>query len=180
MDQPVVPPPQAYQSQAMPNSMGRVAPPAQHQLQPSPDMRSNRRLDPRPDDYHRRQPSYDRNPYASSSEGQTDSMERKQSSNNYEQIPRYSSPAQPQSREEPPASRSHTAPFYNNNNNDLGKRGSYSGGGGMNGDARRLDTTPAKPPRENRDGQHFATQEDDALTVSAKYSCAYCSKELGG
>ena len=59
------------------------------------------------------------------------------------------------------------------NNNDVYKRDMYS----KESNAEPTHA-PTKPPR-SLNGQRAGDQED-VMTVSAKYSCAYCSKELGG
>ena len=58
------------------------------------------------------------------------------------------------------------------NNNDVYKQDMYSSKSGA-----EPVYAPSKPPRSNT-SQRSPNQED-TMTVSAKYDCAYCSKELG-
>lgn len=62
-----------------------------------------------------------------------------------------------------------------NNNNWSNKPQGYP----VNGDESGGEIAPSKPPRAAPLGIRQEGIDDDMVTVSAKYMCAYCSKELG-
>jgi len=131
---------------------------------------------------HPRQDSYERNPHSGYSSSSNDGYSDSRPSYDYPQGYRAPQPSNNRLPSEDPRYGNGNPPTFptTNNNNDSNKRDKYIKDRSpepQSQSSSRAITPPSKPARVPNSKPR--SEEDEPVTVSAKYMCAYCTQELG-
>ena len=130
---------------------------------------------------HPRQDSYDKNLQSGYSSSSTDGYNDPRPNYDYPSGHRAPPPSNNRLPSEDPRYGDGKPPALpSNNNNDITKRDIYSKDHSPDPQSQprsRDVTPPSKPARAPNSKPR--SEEDEPITVSAKYMCAYCTQELG-